>query len=89
MEDRGLRVQGFEPFGELKCEKLAEQFTDADAGVKITVPAGIVFFRFIISMNRTVEGEFHETRKRQNSALGGFAADDFREVVHGLRLARR
>lgn len=52
-----------QPFGELKREQLAEQFTDADAGVKITVPAGIVFFRFIISMNRTVEGEFHETRK--------------------------
>jgi hypothetical protein len=78
-----------EPPGELKREQLAEQFADADAGVKITVPAGIVFFRFIISMNRTVEGEFHETRKRQNSALGGFAADDLKQRVHGLRLARR
>ena len=78
-----------QPFGELKREQPAEQFTDADAGVKITVPAGIVFFRFIISMNRTVEGEFHEAGKRQNSVLGGFAADDFRQWVHGLRLARR
>jgi hypothetical protein len=40
-------------------------------------------------MNRTVKGEFHEAREGQNSAFGGFAADDFGQRVHGLRLARR
>ena len=39
-----LRVEGFEPFRELAGEELAEKFADADAGVKIAMASGIVFF---------------------------------------------
>ena len=60
---RFIGVESFEPFGELEGEELAEKFADADAGVIIAVASGIVFFRFIVSMNRTVKGQFHETRK--------------------------
>jgi len=44
-----VEVEGFEPFGKLEGEELAEKFADADAGVKIALASGIVFFCFIVS----------------------------------------
>jgi hypothetical protein len=77
-----------QPFGELEGEHLAEKGAHADTGVKITATAQIVFFRFIVSMNGTVEGKFHETCEGQDAAFGGFTTDDFKQVVHSLRLAQ-
>ena len=77
-----MRVEGFEPFGELEGEELAEKVADADAGVKIAVASRIVFFCFIISINRTIKGKFHETRKGQNALRGHFAANNFNKRFH-------
>ncbi len=80
--------QWFQPFSELEGKELAEEFADACAGVKITVAPRIVCFCFIVSMNSTIQGEFHKTRKRQNTAFGSFAANDVKQSAHNLRLAR-
>ena len=55
--------QLLQPFGKLAGEDLAEESADADTGVKIAMAPRIVFFCFIVSMNWTIKGEFHETCK--------------------------
>jgi len=77
------------PFRKPPRQQLTKEFSGADAGVKVTAPPGIVFFRFIISMFGTVQGEFHETREGQNSVFGDFAPNDVNQPVHNENLARR
>ena len=77
-----------QPFGELEGEQPAKKFANAGAGVEIAMTPRIVFICFIVSMNWTIKGEFHEAREGQNAAFGGFPADDFKQRVHNLRLAR-
>jgi hypothetical protein len=55
--DFGLLPQ---PLGELDREQLAEETADTDTGIEISFASDSVSFLFIISINRTIEGEFHK-----------------------------
>ena len=61
--DPGLWTFLPDPFRKLKRQQLPEQRAHAHTRVVITSPSKVVLFFFIISINRTIESQFHEGRK--------------------------
>src|SRR5436190_983793 len=69
------------PFCELNREQFPKKAADADARVEIPFPSDGVFFLFIISINRTIKGQFHEAGKREHPLDSYLSADFFEEFA--------
>src|SRR5262245_15413821 len=77
----GTRIrQGFEPIGKLKCEQFTEERADTDTGKKIAALAD-VFFRFIISINGTIQRQFHEACEGDNPVFLYLTEDNLKQRV--------
>jgi hypothetical protein len=48
------------PPSELAGQEVTKYRPDANAGVEVAVPARSVPFPLIVSINRTIKGQFHE-----------------------------
>ena len=55
--------------GDLRCEQLAEERTDIDAGKKIARAAGTLGRAGVVADARIVERELHERGHRQGTAF--------------------
>src|SRR5256885_11757075 len=69
-----------QPFHELKSEQFAEQLSDADTRVKIARSANRVLFLFIISINRTINGQAHERFEWDRPSLLDLGCDYFKKL---------
>src|SRR4051812_328834 len=70
-----------QPFTELEGEEFTEERPDTHAGKVVTALPKGVFFLFIISINGTIQGVFHEAGKGDRALNLDFCADLFSEFV--------
>ena len=64
-----------QPFGKLKCQQLAEQAAYADTGQKVPAPADGVLLSFIVSINGTIQCQFHEAGEGDGTAPADLPGD--------------
>lgn len=66
-----------QPLRELEGKQLAEEAANGHAGEIIAGAARGVFFFFIISINRTIEGQLHKPREANGPAVFNLSGYDF------------
>ena len=63
--------------GELDCEKLSEQWADADVGEIITLPSNRGAIARVVTVFGMIKGLLHEPGKGDRTAFNNFGANDF------------
>jgi len=73
-----------QPFGELKRQQLSKQAANADAGQKISSSPNRVLMSIIVSINGTIQRQFHEAGEVDWTAPADLLSDYFSKLFQLL-----
>jgi hypothetical protein len=67
-----------QPFCKAKTEQAAEERSDANTGVKVSLAADLLQWLLIVTVNRVIESKFHESGEGNRAGRFDFSAKDVR-----------